>query len=194
MAAGLDFETSEDHTITVTATSTDGSTSTQDFTIDVTNVNEAPTNLTLSGGTVNENSFEGTVVGSMAAVDPDAGETFTYTLTDDASGRFSINSSTGEIVVADRIEGSILFDFEVNPTHDVVVLVTDSGGNTYSETITINVADILNETIVGDGDDNTLTGDGGDDTITGQAGVDAITGGAGDDDLTGGGATTGGGT
>ena len=48
-----------------------------------------------------ENSADGTVVGSVTAIDPDSGDTFTYSLFDNAGGRFDLDSGTGVITVAD---------------------------------------------------------------------------------------------
>ena len=42
---------------------------------------------------------------------------FTFALTDDAGGRFAIDSNTGEVTVAD---GSLL-DYETNTSHSVTV-------------------------------------------------------------------------
>ncbi len=179
--ASFDHETEASIDITVTATSDDGSTSNETFTLAVTDVNETPTDLTISSNAVAENSAEGVAVGTVSTTDQDVGDSFTYTLLDDAGGRFAIDPNTGQVTVADRIDTSILLDAEVDATHDIVVQVTDSGGNTYSETITINVSDVLNETILGDGADNILTGAGGDDTITGGAGNDILEGGSGTD-------------
>ena len=79
---------------------------------------------------------------------------YTFTLTDDASGRFAIDDNTGEITVAN---GSELM-FESNPSHDVTVEVTDSAGKTYDEVLTIVVNDVVNDSentaptfFVGDG-------------------------------------------
>ncbi|MGB7329407.1 MAG: LamG-like jellyroll fold domain-containing protein, partial [Rubripirellula sp.] len=60
---------------------------------------------------------------------------FTFTLTDDAGGRFAINSSTGEVTVAD---GSLL-DYETATSHNVAVQVTDAAGNSYSELMSIAI-------------------------------------------------------
>ena len=60
---------------------------------------------------------------------------FTFSLTDDAGGRFAIDSSTGEITVAD---GSLL-DYETNTSHNVTVETTDAAGNTYSESMSITI-------------------------------------------------------
>ena len=63
---------------------------------------------------------------------------FTFSLTDDAGGRFAIDSNTGEITVAD----GILIDYETATSHNVTVEVTDAAGNTYSEVMAITVDNI----------------------------------------------------
>ena len=63
---------------------------------------------------------------------------YTFTLADDASGRFAIDSNTGEITVADASQ----FNFETNASHDVNVEVTDASGVTYDEGMTIIVNDV----------------------------------------------------
>ncbi len=78
--AALDFETTPSYSLTVTAS--DGSLSaTAPVTINLSNVNEAPTfgaaSYTFS---VAENSASGASVGSVSATDPDAGTTLTYSL------------------------------------------------------------------------------------------------------------------
>ncbi len=87
---------------------------------------------------VNENVANGTVVGQVTATDVDADETLTYSLLDDDNGRFAIDSSTGEITVAD---GSQL-DHETDTTHSVRVQVTDAAGLTSEQDYTIQVGDV----------------------------------------------------
>lgn len=72
---------------------------------------------------------------------------FTFSLTDDAGGRFAINSNTGEITVAD---GSLL-DYESATSHDVTVETTDAAGNTYSESMAIAIDNGIdaNQTVPG---------------------------------------------
>jgi hypothetical protein len=85
-----------------------------------------------------ENSVNGTTVGALATTDVDANETFTYTLLDDAEGRFTLLVDNGitYVVVAD---GGIWLDFSDNETHDIRVRVTDSGALPFEKTLTINV-------------------------------------------------------
>ncbi|MGE0117554.1 MAG: tandem-95 repeat protein, partial [Dongiaceae bacterium] len=113
-----------------------GGVATEVVTITITGANDAPTApVLISGGDVDENSPDGTVVAVVSATDPDLGAVLTYSLTDDAGGRFAIDPSTGEITVAD---GSLL-DFETGGTHQIVVRVSDGSLNaTTPLTITIN--------------------------------------------------------
>jgi Ca2+-binding RTX toxin-like protein len=134
--AALDYETDASHDVTVKVTDSGGLSYEKTFTIDVTDVNETPSDVALSPMQVAEFADNDTVVGTLTATDPDTGETFTYELTDDAGGRFALDGAN--IVVAD----SAALDFEADASHDVTVKVTDSGGLTYEKTLTIDVTDV----------------------------------------------------
>ena len=142
----------------------------------------------LNGTNVVEHALPGTVVGTLTTTDPDAGDTFTYNLTDDASGRFEIDASTGELKVADDAQ----LDFETQASHSVTVEVTDSAGASYSESFSIDLIDV-NEVLGTNGADNVsgtqladvINGLSGDDRISGGQGDDSIHGGAGNDSLSG---------
>ena len=62
----------------------DGGTDTASFTqtVLVTPVNDAPAGATLTANSVAENSANGTVIGTIAGQDPDAGQTFSFVLQD----------------------------------------------------------------------------------------------------------------
>lgn len=133
----LDYESASSHDITIQVTDSAGNSYSEEMTLNLTDANETPTDLTLSDSGVAENAANGTVVGTVATTDPDSGDSFTYSLTDNAGGRFAVNAETGEITVLD---GSLL-DFENSGSHDITVQVTDSGGNTFSEVMTLNLSD-----------------------------------------------------
>ena len=122
-----------------------------------------------------------TVVADVSSVvDADSGDTFTFSLTDDASGKFDIDANTGEIsLTADHDATSAYSD-------SVTVEVTDSEGATYSETVGINLGTNNDDTMTGSSDSDVMLGFDGNDTIDGGAGDDAINGGDGNDDLDGG--------
>ena len=155
--------------------------------------NHAPGIGELSANAVFENAAAGTVVGVVAATDPDAGDALTYALLDDAGGRFSIDPTSGAIMVAD----GALLDFETADQHSVVVQVTDVGGLSATATFAIAVQfdnsgdDMLTGTagddvIDGGPGDDQISGEGGNDTLAGSDGTDFLTGGSGSDQLTGG--------
>lgn len=92
-------------------------------------------NLQLSSAIVDENSSTGTLVGTVAATDPSDPDPFTYSLLNDAGGRFAL--------VGDQLQvanGSLL-DFETNSSHNITVRAVDSSGNIFDETFTISVLD-----------------------------------------------------
>ncbi len=163
-------------------------------------VNDAPHDLSLSGGTVAENAAGGTLVGTVSGADVDAGDTLSYSLLDNAGGRFAVDAVTGRITV---LEGSLL-DFKTAAPHDLTVRTTDAAGATYHETFTVQVADVKETQTralttgadafrAGSDDDwvidglrgnDTITTLGGDDVLHGNLGDDVISTGAGDDIVT----------
>ena len=74
---------------------------------------------------------------TVSAGDQD-GDALTYSLADDAGGRFAIDADSGEITVAD---GSAL-DYETATSHDITVRITDSGGLSTDQTFTVNLAEM----------------------------------------------------
>ena len=134
----LDFESAASHSVTVRVTDRGGLSVDKTFSIAVTNVNEAPTDATLSGGSVAENSANGTAVGIVTGVDPDAGSVLSYALTNNAGGRFAIDATSGQITVAN---GGLL-DFETATSHSVTVRVTDQGGLSVDKAFSIAVTNV----------------------------------------------------
>ncbi len=164
---------------------------TQDITVEVSDVNEAPGPAGfLTTNDVDENSADGTLIGTVAATDPDFGDVLTYSLLDDAGGRFAIDANTGAVTVAN----GLLLDFENATSHNITVQATD-GTLTSTTALAIIINDVDPESVTGDGDANliiggsgndTLSGGGGDDTLIGGGGADVLDGGAGADALVGG--------
>ena len=104
--------------------------------------NDAPTDITVAGGSVQENAAAGTVVATLGAVDPNTADTFSYALTSDPSGYFEV---VGNEV---RVKAGADLDYETATSHDITVTVTDADGLSYSEVISIAVTN-QSGTIVG---------------------------------------------
>ena len=149
-ASQLDYESVTSHEIEVTATSSDGSTSTQTYTINLTDdTSEASvgsiidTNADVS--TISESVSNGTTVGiTVSASDTDATDSVTFSLTDDANGRFTIDANTGVVTVADANQ----LDYESATSHEIEVTATSSDGSTSTQTYTINLTDDTSESSV----------------------------------------------
>ena len=177
-----------------TVSDTSGLTSSANVTLVIAGINDAPVSTALSNASVNENATGGTVVGTLSGVDPDNGDTLTWSLTNNASGRFVVDAVTGIISVAN---GAVL-DFETAPTQQIVARATDSGGLFIETGYTIALNNLpepksytgdngANAFAAGTNDLWTINGLGGNDTLTGNASSDTIYGGAGNDSIDGGG-------
>ncbi|OUL29670.1 hypothetical protein BV378_05730, partial [Nostoc sp. RF31YmG] len=95
-----------------------------------------PTAINLTGNTVPENSVNGMAIGQLSSTDPDAGDSHTYTLEDDAGGRFRIVGN--QLQVAD----GTLLNFESSTQHSITVKSTDTNGLSNSFKLTIGVTNV----------------------------------------------------
>ena len=87
------------------------------------NANEAPTIADQALGPIAEGSAFGTVVGTVAASDEDAGDTLSWAITGGNVGNaFEIDAASGEITVLTPAA----LDFETTPSFGLTVEVTDS--------------------------------------------------------------------
>ncbi|MFN9988050.1 MAG: DUF4347 domain-containing protein, partial [Pirellula sp.] len=172
-------------TFTYTMRDTLGLTSTTQITVTIQGANDAPTDIsgTLS---IAENSTNGTSVGTLTGTDIDTGDGRTWSLTDTAGGRFAINSSTGQVTVAN----STLLDFEASTSHNITARVTDTAGATFDKVFVVTVSDVAealtltagNDTFVDNGvTESSVNANDGNDLIYATSGNDNLTGGNGTD-------------
>jgi VCBS repeat-containing protein len=139
----------------------------------------APTDILLSNSSIPENYPPGTVIGALSAIDPDFGDTATFTLIDGGGGDFRVGG--GNLVL-----GNLALDYERQPSYQITIRATDSGGLSFDKTITINITDVPGVVLIGDNSDNILTGTIEADTLSGLGGNDVLTGFGGNDLLDGG--------
>ncbi|MEE2730745.1 MAG: Ig-like domain-containing protein [Pseudomonadota bacterium] len=120
------------HTITVTATDNVGNLSVASTGLVVT------LDLTVPGAvtgslSVAENVADAASVGTVTSTGAAS-----FVLTDNASGRFSIHSSSGLVSV---LSGALL-DHETNASHSITIQSQDLAGNTTSTALTVTVTDV----------------------------------------------------
>ncbi|GFE63780.1 cadherin domain-containing protein [Litoreibacter roseus] len=129
----LDHETADTLTLTLTATDPGGAATTQTINVTVSDLNEAPVDLALNGGTtatVAENA-DGATLGTVSATDPD-GDALAWTVDDP---RFEIDGTTLKLK-----DGQSL-DHETADTLTLTLTATDPGGAATTQTINVTVTD-----------------------------------------------------
>ena len=95
-----------------------------------------------------ENSAVGTVVGTVSASDPDAGQQLTYSIIDgNTNNAFKIDSATGKITVAN----AAAINFEAIPTFQLLVSVSDDALASLSDTalVVVNLQDVVEPPVPG---------------------------------------------
>ncbi len=111
-ATGFDYETKNSYQITVAAEDEHGGVSSHDYTINVLDMNEPPTALTLSNNVIYENiPLVNRVVGTVSVTDPDANNQFTYQVSND---KFEIIN--GQLCVKEAVTFTTGVDELVNIT------------------------------------------------------------------------------
>jgi len=98
----------------------------------------APTALNLSNNVTPENVAIGSVIGNFSSIDPDAGDTHTYSL---AAGTGDADNASFEII-NNELKWKESPNFEVKNAYSIRVRTTDAGGLTFEQVFSINVLNI----------------------------------------------------
>ncbi len=121
--------------INLTLSDGNGGEAMQNFQITVANVNDAPTDITLSNSSITENNVTGATIGILTTTDIDAGDSFSYSFcggSDDAN--FSISG--------DALQANAVFDYETKASYSTCIRTTDSGNATFDKNITISIINV----------------------------------------------------
>ncbi|MGC9524240.1 MAG: ELWxxDGT repeat protein [Limnospira sp.] len=130
----LDFEAVPSYRLTIEVSDQETGESAT-VTVGITNVNEAPETINLSSLSIAENSLGNTIVGTLSTADPDASDLHTYTLIDDADGRFKLSGNILAVNQGDKL------DYETDTSHTITVKTTDKRGLSYEQELAIAVED-----------------------------------------------------
>ena len=106
-----------------------------------------PTDISASSSQVAENLPGGTLVGTLTATDPDAGDLFQFALApgtgDSDNGQFSVTGN--------QLFTAGVINFEEGATRSIRVRVTDSGSSILEKILSVTILDDLSEDLDGDG-------------------------------------------
>jgi hypothetical protein len=137
--AVFNFENQSGYTINVKVTDSVNQTYTALLSVPVTNVNEQPTQFSLSSSSISENVATGTTIGTLSTTDPDAGNTFTYELRDVSetpdNEHFYLDGAV--------LKSKSIFNYETKNSYVVGIKTTDQGGLYYTGTVTINITNVI---------------------------------------------------
>jgi len=106
----------------------------------------APTNLSLTSSGIKENSPAGSVIGTLAATDPDASSTFTYALVPFLG--LPVPSPDADNALVEivgnqiKVKSGANIDFETNPVLNLNIQVTDNTGLTFTKAVSTPVLDV----------------------------------------------------
>ena len=134
----LNYETKSSYSVTVSASDTNGGSDSISVTINVTNVNEAPSFATNTATrAIAENTASGQNVGSaVTATDVDTGDTLTYTLGGADKASFRIVRTSGQL------QTKAALNYESKTSYAVTVTATDGGNLSDTIPVTINVTNV----------------------------------------------------
>ena len=108
-------------------------------TLNIAAVADAPTDITMSSQSINENNSINDVIGAFSSVDPDGSGTYTYTL---VSGTGSTDNSSFNIS-GSNLRASEVFDYETKNSYSIRVRSTDADGSgNVEKQFTISIGDV----------------------------------------------------
>ena len=126
------YEEKNTYSVLVTATDSGGLSVSQNFSVTINDINEAPTDIGVSRLSLKDNS-DAAVVGTVTTVDEDGNESHSYTVNDD---RFEVVDGVL------KLKSGITIDSLTEPRVTVIVTTTDKGGLTYQEEFTLSVGTV----------------------------------------------------
>ena len=97
-----------------------------------------PTDIEISKAEIPENEPVGTEVGQFASLDPDSGDSFTYSLV--ANGSYPDNLSfyfDGNV-----LKTNVSFNYELKSSYTIMVRSTDLGGSMLDKSFSVSITDV----------------------------------------------------
>ena len=145
----FNFETKSSYSIRVKTDDGNGGTFEKQFTININDVNDAPTFLILvnlngeTDNTIDEGEPVGSIVAYIGVADDDEDDEHTFSFVqgtgDDDNDKFILESFA--------LKSNAIFDFETQSIYSIRVKVDDGNGGTYEQQFTVFVNDIHNASL-----------------------------------------------
>jgi gliding motility-associated-like protein len=135
----FDFEARQNYVVFVQTNDGKGGTFNKQFSLMVTDSNDAPTDISISSQSVEENKPAGTYVGKLITTDPDINDVnFVYSF---VSGQGSGGNSQF-FIRNDSLFTNAIFDFEVVSSYSIRLNTSDGNGGNFQKVFTISIIDV----------------------------------------------------
>lgn len=105
----------------------------QNVDINILDINDIPSDITLSQNHITENSIIDTTIGSLTTTDQDPGDTHTYSIVSDVYNKFKI--------VGNQLRSKGDIDYELYQNFSIVIRTDDGHGGIYDKNFIIYVDD-----------------------------------------------------
>jgi hypothetical protein len=131
----FNYEVQSNYQIRILATDLGGLSLEKAFILNVLDINEPPTAISLDGIGVSEGKPNGTLVGNLTAVDPDQVENLTFTL---VPGEGDDNNDLFLIAGSD-LKTNAIFDYDIKNSYTIRIQVVDKEGLSVQTQFTISI-------------------------------------------------------
>ncbi len=142
----FNFEQNSVYNIRLKVTDEQGGVFEKPFNITILDANDAPTAISLSNNSIQENEMANATVGDFSTTDEDANENFTYTLENGVGGE----DNASFLFVGNQLQTVNPLNYESDSSLNILIKSTDSGGATFTESFTIRVVDVNEQPILQD--------------------------------------------
>ncbi len=146
--SSFNFESQGSISVEITAEDDLGGRLTEEFTINIEDVNDPPSDITLSNSVIDEGESTGTPIGTLTVTDEDASDTHSLSIGGLDAEDFAIGG-TGQ----NELQSNAVFDNDTKESFTIEVTATDGGGAQFTKAFTITVEEVE---VLGVDDDNSL--------------------------------------
>lgn len=130
------------------------------FSIKVEDANDSPTGISLSGDKIGENATVGTKVADVSTEDEDAGDSFTYTLVDDAGGAF--------VIIGSELRTNQIYDRSVQSEFTIKIRTEDESAASFEQEFIIGITESNNAPTNVQLSNNSIAENGSTDELVGE--------------------------
>ena len=136
----FDYELKSTFTICIQSMDTAGLTTQKQFTINVIDSNDPPTDIQLSNASIMENQPLNTIIADISSTDINLLDTHTYTFVNPGGSCSGVDNANFSIS-SNQLRSNTIFDYDIKSSYTICIRTTDDGvpSLTYDKQFTISI-------------------------------------------------------